>query len=184
MSLLTHLDNLPVGVSGTVLVVLGEHLRQQLHVDVHLLQHVYSLGHLVDSSFILKTVHSMNVFFFLFLRTCRIRHRTSEFLLLSPCFWSVCWPPGGPLGFYCGEALRVAEIQHSGRRKQRPPSKPRTQESGFMHVASVTFPMSSLSNTGCLGLVGGEGIRVRSSGISGSCITKPCQRQSNGLIAS
>lgn len=57
----THLDNLPVGVSGTVLIVLGEHLRQQLHVDVHLLQHVYSLGHLVDSSFILKTVHFINV---------------------------------------------------------------------------------------------------------------------------
>lgn len=53
----THLDDLPVGVSGAVLIVLREHLRQQLHVDVHLLQHVYSLGHLVDSSFILMRVY-------------------------------------------------------------------------------------------------------------------------------
>lgn len=33
--------------------------------------------------------------------------------------------------------------------------------------------MSSLSNTGCLGRVGGEGIRVLSSGNSGSCVTRP-----------
>lgn len=33
--------------------------------------------------------------------------------------------------------------------------------------------MSSLSNTGCLGRVGGEGIRVLSSGNSGSRVTSP-----------
>lgn len=40
-------------------------------------------------------------------------------------------------------------------------------------AAFLTFPMSSLSNTGCLGRVGGEGIRVLSSGSSGSRVTKP-----------
>lgn len=38
---------------------------------------------------------------------------------------------------------------------------------------SLTLPMSSLSNTGCLGRVGGEGIRVLSSGNSGSWVTRP-----------
>lgn len=33
--------------------------------------------------------------------------------------------------------------------------------------------MSSLSNTGCLGRVGGEGIRVLSRGNSGSLVTRP-----------
>lgn len=42
-----------------------------------------------------------------------------------------------------------------------------------MFIQSVTLPMSSLSNTGCLGRVGGDGIRVLSSGISGSRVTRP-----------
>lgn len=41
--------------------------------------------------------------------------------------------------------------------------------------------MSSLSNTGCLGRVGGEGIRVLSSGNSGSRVTSPGEQSEDRI---
>ncbi|KAG7243601.1 hypothetical protein INR49_011158 [Caranx melampygus] len=41
--------------------------------------------------------------------------------------------------------------------------------------------MSSLSNTGCLGRVGGEGIRVLSSGSSGSRVTRPGEKNEDWI---
>ena len=50
----THLDEVSVGFRGPVLVVVREHVAQELDVDGDLLQGVYALADLLHSGIILE----------------------------------------------------------------------------------------------------------------------------------
>lgn len=49
----THLDDLSVWLGGPVLVVVGQHLTQQLDVDTHLFQSVDAFGHFLNPDIVL-----------------------------------------------------------------------------------------------------------------------------------
>ena len=108
----THLYDLLVRVAGTVFVVMGQHLSQQLDVDVHLLQSVHPLCNLLHPSLILTTARHDRMLIRNNRRAVRkvnLPHpNRSGASPLSPCFWLICWPLEGLLGFYSGGARQAA----------------------------------------------------------------------------